>query len=85
MSSFMRWLRGKNRIMGSYFGPPRGNACQRIMKALGARPKGVPAEMLACWLRLSLGTVKKHLARMEQDALVVREIAGHRFVWRVRA
>ena len=63
---------------------PSGSAADRVLTALRMWPGGLSEEWLAQQLRLRKGTVKKALARLHSQALVIRVMREDRFVWKIR-
>ncbi len=64
--------------------PGADSVSDQILRVLSARPAGVTEAQLADWEGLKLGTVKKHLKRLGEQQLVVREMRSDRFVWKLR-
>jgi len=55
----------------------------KIYAALEARPDGLSLQMLARWLDIKVGTIKKNLERMQENDVVERVMRSDRFVYRL--
>lgn len=50
---------------------------------LESRPEGVSLQTLSRWTKLSVGTVRKNLKRLESDLVVERVVHSDQVVWRL--